>query len=82
MLDPAILRRARTEAFTKLDPRHMVRNPVMFVVEVGSLVTTIEFFGRPALFVGLITLWLWATVVFANSFTRSVKFSLSSHSEF
>jgi K+-transporting ATPase ATPase B chain len=66
MLDPAILRRALTEAFTKLDPRHMVRNPVMFVVEVGSLVTTIEFFGRPKLFVGLITLWLWATVVFAN----------------
>jgi hypothetical protein len=43
VLDPTILRRAVGEAFVKLGPRHMIGNPVMFVVEVGSVVTTIEF---------------------------------------
>jgi potassium-transporting ATPase ATP-binding subunit len=38
----------------------------MFVVEIGSVITTIEFIDRPSLFVGLVTLWLWATVLFAN----------------
>jgi K+-transporting ATPase ATPase B chain len=66
MLEPAILRRALPQAFVKLDPRHMVRVPVMFVVEVGSLITTVEFIGNPNLFTGLISLWLWATVLFAN----------------
>jgi K+-transporting ATPase ATPase B chain len=66
MLDPGILRRAFIEAFVKLDPRHMVRNPVMFVVEVGSLVTSVAFLVKPGLFVGSITVWLWATVLFAN----------------
>jgi K+-transporting ATPase ATPase B chain len=66
VLDPTILRRAVGEAFVKLDPRNMIGNPVMFVVEVGSVVTTIEFLGRPTVFVGSITLWLWATVLFAN----------------
>src|SRR5664280_2764249 len=47
MLDPAILRRALVEAFLKLDPRHLVRNPVMFVVELGSLVTTVAFLSDP-----------------------------------
>ncbi|HZM54626.1 MAG TPA: potassium-transporting ATPase subunit KdpB, partial [Acidimicrobiales bacterium] len=60
------LRRALVEAFLKLDPRHLVRNPVMFVVELGSLVTTVAFLVGPSLFVGSITLWLWATVLFAN----------------
>ena len=64
--DPAILRRAVRAAVRKLDPRHMVRTPIMFVVEIGSVFTTVEFFGRPDLFVGLVTLWLWATVLFAN----------------
>ena len=66
MLEPSILRRALGQAFVKLDPRKMVRIPVMFVVEIGSVVTAIEFFASPDLFVGLITLWLWATVLFAN----------------
>src|ERR1700691_6796218 len=66
LFDPAIVRRALGEAFVKLNPRTMVRNPVMFTVEVGSVVTTVEFFGQPDLFVGLVTLWLWATVLFAN----------------
>ena len=66
MFERSILRRALGEAFVKLDPRHMVRIPVMFVVEIGSVVTTIQFFASPDLFVGSITLWLWATVLFAN----------------
>ena len=66
LLDPSILRRAVLEAFVKLDPRTMIRNPVMFVVEIGSVITTVEFFSRPDVFVGLVTLWLWATVLFAN----------------
>ncbi|HXY43985.1 MAG TPA: hypothetical protein VEH29_07345, partial [Acidimicrobiales bacterium] len=55
--DRAILRRAFTQSFVKLDPRHMVHNPVMFVVELGSAVTTIEFIARPDLFVGVVTAW-------------------------
>ena len=66
MLEPAILRRALPEAFAKLDPRHMIRIPVMFVVEVGSVATTAEFIVDHRLFIGLISLWLWATVLFAN----------------
>jgi K+-transporting ATPase ATPase B chain len=66
LFDPSILRRAIREAFVKLDPRKMVRIPVMFVVEIGSVITSIEFIARPSLFVGLVTLWLWATVLFAN----------------
>jgi K+-transporting ATPase A subunit len=65
MLEPSILRRALPEALVKLDPRHMIRIPVMFVVEIGSIATLVEFIANPSLFVGLITLWLWATVVFA-----------------
>src|SRR5664280_517175 len=66
MLDPTILRRALAEAFTKLDPRHMVHNPVMFLVEAGSLATTIAYFIHPGVFVLSITMWLWATVLYAN----------------
>jgi K+-transporting ATPase ATPase B chain len=66
LFEPAIVQRALREAFVKLDPRTMVRNPVMFTVEIGSVITTVEFFGRPDLFVGLVTLWLWATVLFAD----------------
>src|SRR6204780_4645952 len=66
LFDPSILCRAIGEAFIKLDPRKMVRIPVMFVVEIGSVITSIEFIARPNLFVGLVTLWLWATVLFAN----------------
>jgi potassium-transporting ATPase ATP-binding subunit len=66
LLEPTILRRAALQAFVKLDPRLMIKIPVMFVVEIGSVITTIEFFARPDLFVGLVTLWLWATVLFAG----------------
>ncbi len=68
-----LYRRAVMDAFLKLDPRRIVRNPVMFVVEVGSLLTTflwvqaITGHGEsPASFVGAIAIWLWFTVLFAN----------------
>ena len=70
--EPAIVRRALVDAFWKLDPRLMWRNPVMFVVEIGSVLTTIQLIanaiaGRPGFGFELqITLWLWLTVLFAN----------------
>ena len=72
MFDPAIVRRALGDALKKLDPRIVAKNPVMFVVYIGSLVTTYLFlkdlFGGTgnALFTGQIALWLWFTVLFAN----------------
>jgi K+-transporting ATPase ATPase B chain len=63
-----IVRRAVWEAFLKLNPRKMMGNPVMFVVEIGSVITTVLLFkGSAAFKFNLqITLWLWFTVVFAN----------------
>jgi len=66
MLEPSIMRRAIGEAFVKLNPRTMIHIPIMFVVEIGTVVTAVQFIARPTLFVGLITLWLLATVLFAN----------------
>ena len=72
LFDPPIVRRAIRDSLTKLDPRHMVRNPVMFVVLVGSVLTTLVLVrdvaeGRTAIgFTVQIALWLWFTVVFAN----------------
>src|SRR5882724_10075999 len=72
LADRAILSRAILESFRKLNPRTMVKNPVMLVVEVGALLTTIQlawnaFHGAGHLGFGLqITLWLWFTVLFAN----------------
>ncbi len=66
-------RTAVRDSFLRLDPRQQIRNPVMFVVEVTSVLTTILFFqalfGRgeaPAPFIGSVSAWLWFTVVFAN----------------
>jgi len=73
--DPAVLRAAVPDAIRKLAPRNMVRNPVMFVVEVGSVLTTLVWLrdllvpsssGPPAWFTGQVALWLWFTVIFAN----------------
>ncbi|HUK46835.1 MAG TPA: potassium-transporting ATPase subunit KdpB [Terriglobales bacterium] len=63
-----IVRRAIWDAFVKLNPRKMMANPVMFVVEIGSVITTALLFkGGAAFFFNLqITLWLWFTVLFAN----------------
>ena len=62
------MRRAIWDSFLKLDPRHMMGNPVMFVVEVGSVITTVLLFkgGTQFGFNLQITLWLWFTVLFAN----------------
>ncbi|WP_263381368.1 potassium-transporting ATPase subunit KdpB [Granulicella arctica] len=70
--DSKIIRRALGDAFVKLDPRVMMKNPVMFVVEVGSIITSIYVVrnvmaGHHTLRFDLqITLWLWFTVLFAN----------------
>jgi K+-transporting ATPase ATPase B chain len=53
-------------AFRKLDPRHLARNPVMFVVLVGSVITTVMAVLDPSVFSWLVTGWLWFTVLFAN----------------
>jgi K+-transporting ATPase ATPase B chain len=75
LFDRAILRRAARDALVKLSPRHVARNPVMFVVEVGSLSTTLLFArdlargaadAAPLWFTGAVTAWLWFTVLFAN----------------
>ncbi|MEA2635420.1 MAG: potassium-transporting ATPase ATP-binding subunit [Chloroflexota bacterium] len=72
LLERDIMGPALIESFTKLDPRWQARNPVMFVVEVGSVITTIIFIAglfraaNDSLFVGQISLWLWFTIVFAN----------------
>src|ERR1700676_2673617 len=73
MLDPKIVIPAIGSAFVKLDPRLMMKNPVMFVVEVVAALTTVIFIrdwmnGSEHLgFTFQIILWLWVTVLFANS---------------
>src|SRR5437588_12259834 len=72
LLDREILVPAIWDSFKKLDPRWMARNPVMFVVEVGAVITTIAFVGglfrsgTDELFTGQVAVWLWFTVLFAN----------------
>ncbi len=77
LFQPEIVRRALIDSFIKLDPRVQIRNPVMFVVELGALITSviwiIQVFGGsalgghdPAWYTFTIAIWLWLTVVFAN----------------
>lgn len=73
LMDPKIIGPAFVDAFKKLDPRHQIRNPVMFVVEVGSLMTTglwvqaLSGHGEASSgFILAVCLWLWFTVLFAN----------------
>ena len=73
LFDPEIVRGALAASFKKLDPRHQFKNPVMFVVLVGSVLTTALFVQAlvgageaPAGFILAISLWLWFTVLFAN----------------
>ena len=66
LFDPEILRRAIGGAFRKLDPRVQVKNPVMFVVLIGSIITLIESIAHPGIFNISITIWLILTVLFAN----------------
>ena len=75
---PDIVRRALVDSLVKLDPRVQVRNPVMFVVEIGAVITTVAWLiqvgggkplgggTEPAWFTFTIAIWLWLTVVFAN----------------
>ncbi|WP_223767422.1 potassium-transporting ATPase subunit KdpB [Streptomyces huiliensis] len=65
-VEPRQLLASFPDAVRKLDPRVMVRNPVMFVVEVGSVLTTLSAIVSPSVFAWLISCWLWLTVVFAN----------------
>jgi len=66
LLDPKQLLRSTPDALRKLDPRTLWRNPVMFIVEIGSVFTTVLAIIHPTVFAWLITIWLWLTVVFAN----------------
>ena len=71
MLDPSVVSKAVGGAFQKLDPRTLWRNPVMFVVEFGSIITTVfavmSAFQHTGFWFNLqISLWLWFTVLFAN----------------
>jgi K+-transporting ATPase ATPase B chain len=73
LFDPSIVRRAIGDAFLKLNPRQVAKNPVMFVVEISSILTTLLIIRDVArgdtghlLFTVQVTLWLWFTVLFAN----------------
>ncbi|HXJ18891.1 MAG TPA: potassium-transporting ATPase subunit KdpB [Polyangia bacterium] len=75
LFDRSIVRRAIVDSFRKLSPRQVAKNPVMFVVEIGSILTTMVLArdlihrasaSAPLWFTALVTLWLWFTVIFAN----------------
>ncbi len=78
LFQPEIVRRALLDSLVKLDPRVQLRNPVMFVVEIGALITTVTWLiqvgggkplgggHEPAWYTFTIAFWLWLTVVFAN----------------
>ena len=66
LLDPKMLWKSLPGAFRKLDPRVQVKNPVMFVVEVGAALTTYTATTSPSIFNWTIVAWLWLTVLFAN----------------
>src|ERR1700751_1919983 len=66
LLDPKQLWKSTPDALRKLNPATLWRNPVMFIVEIGSVFTTGRGISRPSVFAWLTTVWLWLTVVFAN----------------
>src|SRR5262245_54751585 len=75
LFDRGILGRAAVDSFRKLAPHLIAKNPVMFVVEVGSVLTTLVWLrdvlaprpgGLPSWFTGAVAGWLWFTVIFAN----------------
>ena len=65
-LDPKMLYTSLPDALKKFDPRVQLKNPVMFVVEAGSALTTFSAIEHPSIFAWTITVWLWLTVLFAN----------------
>lgn len=73
IFEPELLRQAFLDSLRKLNPLSIWRNPVMFLVEIGSIITTVSFFaglffnsGEPSWFTGAVSLWLWLTVIFAT----------------
>jgi K+-transporting ATPase ATPase B chain len=66
LLDPRMLWTSLPDALRKLDPRSLWRNPVMFIVEIGAVWSTVLAVTHPSWFAWLTVLWLWLTVVFAN----------------
>ena len=81
IFDPAIVTTASVDAVKKLNPRSMAKNPVMFIVEIGSVLTTLLFvrdFGSNShqenVFTGLVAAFLWFTVLFAT-FAEAMAFA-------
>jgi potassium-transporting ATPase ATP-binding subunit len=66
LLDPHQLYASLPDALRKLDPRVMVKSPVMFVVEIGAVFATVTALASPSVFAWSVVVWLWLTVVFAN----------------
>jgi potassium-transporting ATPase ATP-binding subunit len=66
LLDPKQLWRSTPDAFRKLNPRTLYKNPVMFIVEIGSVFTTVLAIQEHTSFAIITTVWLWLTVLFAN----------------
>jgi K+-transporting ATPase ATPase B chain len=66
LLDPKMLWTATPDALRKLDPRTLWKNPVMFIVEIGAVFTTVIALGNSSVFAWLIVIFLWLTVLFAN----------------
>jgi K+-transporting ATPase ATPase B chain len=66
LLDPKMLLSSVPDAVRKLDPRTLWRNPVMFIVEVGAVWSTVLAIMEPSWFAWLVVVWLWLTVIFAN----------------
>ena len=66
LLDPKMLWRSLPDALRKLNPRTLWRNPVMFIVEIGAVWSTVLAIVDPSWFASLIVIWLWLTVIFAN----------------
>src|SRR5581483_2828190 len=73
LFEPTIVRRAIRDSFVKLNPRTEARNPIMFVVLIGAAWTTVLFLRdlnsastATSVFGGMVSLWLWFTVLFAN----------------
>ncbi len=73
IFNPRLMKAAFVDSFKKLDPRALWRNPVMLSVETGSAITTVVFIynlitgkGEPAWFTGMVSIWLWLTVIFAT----------------
>ncbi|MFJ3835489.1 potassium-transporting ATPase subunit KdpB [Streptomyces sp. NPDC090054] len=66
VLEPELLAASAREAVAKLHPRELIKKPVLFVVAVGSLLTTLSALIHPSVFTWVISVWLWLTVLFAN----------------